>query len=791
MLTSYFKIVVRNFLKNRIFSVINILGLALGISCFTVIVLFVEKEFSYDRFHYQPEQVYRIVKDFINNDASAIPDATTPPALAYTLRKDFPEVEKVTRFFPNWGRRNLLQYGDKKFYEMNLIRVDEHFFEVFDFPLVAGSKKEPFTGIHSILLTETTAKKYFGNENPIGKVMRTNINNSTDFVVSGILKDVPQHSHFTFDVLIPFESGRDPDTDWNWSSFYTYLRLKPETDPTLFKVKVQELFRVHQPTSLDAYHIQPLTDIHLQSKLKWELSENGDLTYVNILLIIAIFVIAIAGINYVNLVTAQSAKRAKEVGVRKINGAVRSLLIRQFLIESILTVLVALGLSVIMTTLFLPLTKPVIGYDLSAYLAGSNAVRIAIPACIVLIGIGAGLYPAFFLSSFQPLKVLRGKFLSSQSGISLRQSLVVFQFIISITLIIGALIITRQLEFIREKKLGFNPENILMLPNVRGGGLTAPGDLVEDLRKIPAVINVARADGLLGFKNFVTGVASKNLNNHISLNFMRVDYDFLPTMEIALMEGRNFSPDFRSDSTGLIINQKAAQQLGLQQPYVGQRLTWDDDDGKTHDVTIVGVVEDFHFTSFHEEIKPFGFILEVGNGSTFMVKVHSQNLAHTIEEIEKAWTRHNPEKPFEYNFQDEQMAKLHTVEVRFQKLFTWFTLLAILIACLGLLGLVTALADSKTKEIGIRKTLGASVTAIVNLLSGEFIRLVLIALLIASPLAWFAADFWLQGFAYRIVIGWEVFVIAGVAAIMIAFVTVSFKSIKAALANPVDSLRNE
>lgn len=790
MLQSYFTIIFRNFAKNRVFSAINILGLAIGITCFTIILLFVEREFSYDKFHHHPENVYRIVKDFVNKDGSEIPDATVPPALTYAIRRELPEVECITRFTSNGGRRNLFEYGDKRFYELNLLRIDSSFFQVFDFRFVRGSKERPFNGIHSMLLTETAARKYFGDENPVGKIIRTNINNQTDFEVTGVLEDVPENSHFTFDVLIPFESVRNPDTNWSRHSFYTYARLKPASNAKAFESKVQEIVKKHLPDNLDRYYIQSLTDIHLTSRLKGELGQNGDGQYVRILLIIGIFVLVIAGINYVNLVTAQSTKRAKEIGVRKVAGAFRGLLMGQFLFESVVMVLVASLLAFILTSLFLPSTRQIFGSDLTAFFSESKSIRTILPCSILAIGILSGIYPALYLSSFQPLKVLRGKFFSSAPGIQLRQGLVVFQFIMSSVLIIGFLVIHRQLEFIRSKNLGFDQQNVLTVANVIG--IANPEAIADDFRKISSVESVARASGgILGFRNSINGVADKNQENHISLNFVRADYDYIPTLKIQLVDGRNFSPQFPSDLSAIIINEAAVMQLGLKQPIIGQTLKWDDEAGVTRDVHIIAVVKDFHFTSFHEEIKPFGFILEVDNGSTFFLRINSGNIQGTLAEIEKVWTKHSPDKPIDYSFQDEYMARLHVSEERFQKLFSSFTFLAIAISCLGLFGLVTALAESKTKEIGIRKVLGSSVPGIVSLLTKEFVRLVIIALVIAAPLAFLITDNWLQGFAYRVQVSWQVFFLAGSVTLSIAFVTVCFQSIKAALANPVNSLRNE
>ena len=790
MLQSYLTIIIRNFVKDRVFSAVNILGLAIGITCFTIILLFVEREFSYDKFHHHPENIYRIVKDFVNKDGTEIPDATVPPALTYAIRRELPEVECITRFTSNGGRRNLFEYGDKRFYELNVLRVDSSFFRVFDFGFVRGSKERPFNGIQSMLLTETAARKYFGDENPVGKIIRTNINNQTDFEVAGVLEDVPENSHFTFDVLIPFTSARNPDTNWSGHFFYTYARLKAASNAEAFESKVQEIVKKHLPNNLDRYYIQSLEDIHLTSRLKGELKQNGDLQYVRILILIGIFVLVIAGINYVNLVTAQSTKRAREIGVRKVTGAFRGLLVGQFLFESVVLILVASLLAVILTSLLLPFTTQIFGSDLAKFFYESKSIRTVLPCSILAIGILSGIYPALYLSSFQPLKVLRGKFFGSAPGIQLRHGLVVFQFIMSSVLIIGFLVIQRQLEFIRNKNLGFDQQNVLTVANVIG--IANPEAIADDFRKISSVESVARASGgILGSGNSINGVADKNQENHISLNFVRADYDYIPTLKIELVDGRNFSPQFPSDLSAIIINEAAVMQLGLKQPIIGQTLKWDDEAGVMRDVHIIGVVKDFHFTSFHEEIKPFGFILEVDNGSTFFLRINSANIQATLAEIEKVWTKHSPDKPIDYSFQDEYMARLHASEERFQKLFSSFTFLAIAISCLGLFGLVTALAESKTKEIGIRKVLGSSVTGIVSLLTKEFVRLIVIALVISAPLAFLITDNWLQGFAYRVQVSWQVFVVAGLATLSMALVTVCFQSIKAALANPANSLRNE
>jgi putative ABC transport system permease protein len=783
----------RYFVKNKFSSLINITGLAIGLTGFTCIMLYVEHELSFDKFHPGYKDTYRIVKDFVNPDGTSVPDATTPPALTKSLRTEFRDVETATRLVPNRGRLYLLQYDDKRFYETELIRVDQQFFDVFDFPFVAGSKQKALSHIHSIILTKSIAEKYFGDEDPLEKIIRMNVNGGTDYKVSGVLKDIPANSHFTFDIIIPFESTRDPDTDWQRSGFYTYARLKPNADPGSFATNISETVKKHVPNSLDHYYVQPLADIHLHSHLKWELSPNGDTIYIRILVLIGTFILIIACINYINLITAKSSERAREVGIRKTIGAVRGQLIRQFLTESFLTVFVALILALFITSLILPLMTPLAGVDLSVLLLTSDVMKWSLPFTF-FIALAAGFYPAIYLSGFQPLKSLRGGLITGHGGAPLRKALVVFQFTMSSGLIAGMLIVSTQLDFMRDKDLGFNEENILLVPNVRGG-IGAPSSVTgawdEKVRQMPGIVNVARADGVLGSNNSVNGIGFAPANSHISLNFIRIDYDFIPTLEIALSEGRNFSRDFVSDSTAIIINEEAVRQLGLQEPVIGQRLAWDDEAGKTHDVTIVGIAKDFHFTNLHSAISPFGFILEVGNGSNFFIRIGSKELATTLANIEQVWSLHNPGKPFEYSFQDQYIANLHLNDERFGKLFSVFTMLAIALACLGLFGFTAFLAESRTKEIGVRKILGASVVSILRLLSREYVVMIVISLVIAFPLTYFLMKIWLQNFAYQTDVNWGVFAAAGIISIVLAVVTISFHAIKVATNNPVNSLRSE
>lgn len=790
MFRNFALLAIRTFVKNRASATINLVGLVLGLTAFTILYLYIENEFSFDKMHHEPENVYRVVHDFVSSDGTRLPDATSPPALAPALRSELPGVQSVTRLFPNRGRTFLIQHDDREFYEMNVLRIDPYFFEVFDFPFISGSWDG--TSKNAILITESMVKKYFGNEDPLNKVLRFNLNNGTDFVVKGVLRDVPQNSHFTFDFIIPFESRIDPDTNWGFNSFYTYVRLKPGVDAQELLAGTTRLFKEHQPNSLDEYHIQRLTDIHLQSHLKWELSSNGDLDYLRILMVITVFILFIAGINYINLTTANAAKRAKEVGVRKVTGAGRSILVRQFVAESVIIAFAALAFSVIIVSLVLPVAGDIIGQDLSQLLIESPTIKFVLPSCALMFGLLSGLYPAIYISSFDPLKVLKGNFYHSKFGQHLRQGLVVFQFLISTVLIIGALTIYRQVTFMKEKELGFNKDHVMLLPNVRAGiGSTLKkGDKFEEIRQLPGVIDIARADGILGYSNALNGVSVPGGNN-LSLNFIRVDYSFLPVMDIALKEGRNFSEEFVSDSTAIILNETAVKQLGLSGNVIGQQIDWDDAAGVTHRVTIVGVVKDFHFRSFREVIQPFGFLLEVGNGSTFFLKLSSRDLASTIDNIRRIWLEYNPDYPFAYTFQDDHVASFTLNDARFGKLFTFFTVLAIVIACLGLYGLVISIGEARNKEIGIRKVLGSSVFGILALLSYDFVKLIVIAFVIACPIAWFAMSYWLSGFAYRLSPGVGVYLVTGIFTMVIVLFTIGFRTLRIANANPTEALRSE
>jgi putative ABC transport system permease protein len=804
MIKNYIKVAFRSLLKNKGFSFINIFGLAIGITCSLLIFLFVQNELSYDKFHHQPENVYRVVKDFINDDGSRIPDATTPAALAPAMQREIPEVASITRMRPNWGRTYLVKYKDKKITEEKIIGVDSSFFDVFSFPFIKGDPKTVFKDVNSIALTETTAKKYFGKEAPIGKTI--NVDAFGDMLVTGIIKDPPANAHFHFDLLVSFRKQPGIITlDNNWQGYndYTYVRTKPGTNAEGFVKKIQTLYNKSVEKKISEFYVQPLTEIHLTSNLKWELEPNGNKQYVSIFTLIGIFIIIIAAINYINLATAKASARAKEIGVRKVIGALRQSLISQFLIESMITCVVASVIAIGLAWLLLPAVNKLTNTTLSFTL--NPLLLLYVILATLILGFIAGIFPALYLSSFKPIAVLKGFKLNESAALNLRKALVVVQFSISIVLIIGALVISQQMNHLMNAKLGFEKEQIVTIGNA---GSLKKADRVafrNEVGRIPGVSKVSSSNGMLPHQFNTSMVSVKGSSTEQQLNFIFVGYDFLDVMDIKLKEGRGFSTNFLADSLNngtpngpleqtigsVILNETAIKELGIPSPALGKQILWGTDKDTSYYLKVVGVTKDFHFTTLRNPIKPFAFMVSPQANGTTIVKLSGKNIQNTISQIEKKWKQFSAERQMEYAFLDDTFSKLYQSETRFQKVFVSLVILGIIIACLGLLGLATFAAQERVKEIGIRKVLGASVSGIVALLSRDFLKLVLIAFVIAFPVGWYAVTEWLQDFAYRVDVKWWVFFVAAIIAVLIAFLTISFQTIKAALSNPVKNLRSE
>ena len=802
MFRSYLKTAFRNLWKNKGLSFINIFGLATGMACSLLIFLFVKDELSYDRFHSGADRIYRVVKDFVNEDGSRLPDATSPPAVGPAIQKEIPGIAHVTRVFPNWGDKSLVTYGDKHLYTEKLYRVDSSFFEVFDFPFVEGNPKTAFREVNSIILTQSAVKKYFGTEPPLGKVLH--VDRLGDMMVVGVLKDLPDNSHFHFDMLVPIRKfSGNIDGNWNWYNFYTYIKLQPNVDIAGLNKKIQALYEKNNPGEKNTFYTQPLVNIHLDSNLKWELESNSERLYVFAFAIVGLLIILIAAINYINLVTARSSLRAKEIGIQKVSGAHSGSLVRQFLLESVIVCMLAAGVALVIATLLTPVVNSVTAKHLQLFGQDNYAIGYLLLGAL-FIGLVAGLFPAFYLSSLKPIIVLKGIKTKEHSIFTMRKALVVVQFSISIALIAGSLIIYQQINYIRSAGLGLNKDQVLVISDYNNLGKQQGTSLQNEIRQLPGIKGVATADGVVGGQNWTTSLTYKGSKNAQLVNFLSVGYDFLKILDIKIKEGRGFSSDFPADTLdrvsnhlleqdigGIVLNEKAVKDLGIPSPVIGQRIRWGNDGDTIYYMKLIGVTEDFHFASFKNEIKPFAFVSNPRRTGNLTVKLSAQNLSATLAKIENIWKGFAPDRPLQYYFLDETFAKLYKAEGDFQKVFIVLVALSIVIACLGLFGLSAFTAEQRTKEIGIRKVLGASVAGITTMLSKDFLKLVTISIIIAIPLAWWAMSAWLQDYAYRIEINGWIFLAAGILSLLIALFTISFQAIKAAIANPVKSLRTE
>jgi putative ABC transport system permease protein len=802
MLRNYLKIALRSLRKHRVVSFINIIGLAVGITCGLLIFLFVREETSYDRFNLHADRTYRIVKDFVNDDGSRLPDATTPPALAPSMLHEIPEVEQATRVYPGWGTKFLIRYGEKSFTEERLFRVDSNFFDFFTIPFVEGNGSNAFKELNSIVITQSTANKYFGTQDPLNKVLRTDMG---DLKVTAVVKDVPDAAHFHFDFLISTAKfAGNIDNQWGWYNFYTYVRLKPHTNIDAIVPKVQALYKKNNDKGKNIFYAQALTDIHLRSDLKWEIEPNGNALYIYLFSIIGLFVIAIACVNYINLSTAKASLRAREIGVRKVTGALRGALIRQFLTESVVTVLLSFVLALALARLLLPAINLLIQKNLSLDVLTDPALLAVTLAAILIIGMLAGIYPALYLSGIKPVHVFKGQTYTGRPAFDLRKALVIFQFTISVALIAGTVVMVQQIHYALNARLGLNKDQVIVIDDAGSISRADREAMLGELMKINGVGKVASANGVVGGLNWTTSMNAKGSQNSQLINILGISYDYLDVLGIRIKEGRNFSAAFPTDtlspglagqtsrlSGSIILNETAIRDLGIHEPAVGQLVQRGQDHDTVYYLKIVGVTEDFHFASFKSAIKPFAFLINIDWQDNFTVKVAPAGLDHTIAQIGGVWKRYSPDRPFHYSFLDETFSKHYQSDQRFNQVVLYLTILAIGIGCMGLFGLTAFMVERRTKEIGVRKVVGATATSIVVLLSRDFIRLVLLAVLIATPIAWFALNKWLGNFAYRISIQWWVFALAGGAALFIALLTISFQAIGAALANPIKSLRSE
>ncbi|MBS1730287.1 MAG: ABC transporter permease [Bacteroidetes bacterium] len=810
MFKNYLKTAFRNLIKNKGFSAINILGLATGLASCLLIILYVTNELSYDHYNTHYKQIYRVDADLKFGGHNFIL-ASTPDPLGAAMKKDLPQVKQYVRLRDHGGI--LVKNGTQNIQEDHVILADSTLFDVFTLPMIAGDPHTALTQPHSVVLTESTADKYFPKTSPngvLGKMLT--INDTSLYKITGIIKDVPKASHFHYDFFIsmygqlaPYETGQ-----WTSNNFNTYILLNENADPQKLNAELddyvmkyvspffktlninQEEFK-KQGNYLH-YTLMPLGKIHLYSQKSAELEANSDIQYVAIFSFIALFILLIACVNFMNLSTARSTGRAREVGVRKVLGSLRKNLIFQFLSESLLISFISMILALIMAILFLPAFNHLSGQAFTVHDLLTPWLLPAFLLLVIFVGILAGIYPAFYLSSFKPVAVLKGKLASGFKSGWLRSSLVVFQFAISIFLIIGTIVIYTQLNYIRNKDIGYNRSQVLIIKNT--GALGKDARIFRDEALKLNNVEDATMTGYLPTSNWRSDSPlfpepTLDVKNAISTQMWEVDENYIPTLGMKLMQGRNFSKDFATDSLSIIINEAFAKMLGgsniLDKPLY---LMKDFPSSNYTKYKIIGVVKNFNYNSLHDQVTPLALFFSQQYGS-IAIRMNTTHTDQVIQSLEKLYKSIAPSQPFAYSFMDADYNNTYLSEQKLGGLSITFSILAIFIASLGLFGLITYAAEQRTKEIGVRKVLGASVTNITVMLSQDLLKLVLIASLISFPIAWWVMNFWLQGFAYRVDISWWIFLVAGCAAFLIALSTICFKAIRAALANPVHSLRSE
>jgi len=791
MIKNYLTVAIRNIARNKTFSAINILGLAIGMACCILILLYVQDELSYDRHHEHADRIYRLAEEaHIAGQTRRI--AITSFPMGPALVQDYPTVVDAVRFYKN-DEKTPVANQQNQFYERGVLFTETSIFQVFDFPLIQGDPRTALQEPHSIVLTEEMARKYFGDQDPMGQTLSVD---SKTFKITGILENHTHNTHLQFNFLV--SSMRH--SDWIDHSYYTYLLLQDAHAADELETELPNFIERYMGEQLKASGIQfkpflqPLTDIHLHSHLEFEISPNGDIRYVYLFLVIALFVLVLACINFMNLSTARSATRSKEVGMRKVVGANRSQLIRQFMGESILLALLALLFAVVLVELSLPAFNAFTQRELVLDYAGNWHVVLALLSVALFAGLLSGIYPALFLSAFQPVEVLKSVMNRGLKTSYSRKTLVVFQFVISIILIIGTVVVYHQSDYIKNKKLGFNKEQVIVIPIDR--------QLVKRYKSAvsaqAAVLNVSASSTVPG-REIAAHLFRPSLDpvhkDALLINVMYVDHEFIPTYGIEVLEGRAFSEDIGSDRNGaFILNEAALRKLGWTS-YTNRKLERVYPEGNILNVEIqgdvVGVVKDFHYQSLHHEIEPLVLMMGGSWIEYLSIRIRSDDIAATLNFLKTQWLEVVSNRPFDYFFLDDDYDKLYRTEEQIGTLFGLFSILAIFVASLGLFGLASFTAQLRIKEIGIRKVLGASVSNLVLMLSKEFVLLVGIANLIAWPIAYYAMNRWLQDFAYRIDLEIWAFVLSGVLALLIALTTVSYQAWKVARTNPVDALRYE
>ena len=799
MIKNYFKIAWRNLWRNKTFTALNLSALTISLAACLIIFFWIRYELSYDRSGANADRVYRVALKLELEKQPVKEFAVTAAPLMPALLKDFPEIENGVRIT---GGNPLIGYNQQNFFTNRFFYADSTFFDVFGYPLIKGDRNTVLSDINSAVITESIAKKLFGNKEPIGQVIT--MNDTTPLKISGVAKDLPLNNHFYFDIITPMkllerQTGPNGFSNWWNDSWYTYILLKDPQDAAALDTKIAGIidkYNAKQNKELGLkgiQYLQPLTSIHLHSNLRGELNPNGNIQSLRILGFIAFFLLLVACINYVNLTTATSFKRAKEIGIKKVSGATVLQLMIQLLTEAIVISFISIALAIVLALSFLPLFNKLADTQVSLAAQVSFQFAAGLVLFSVLLGVAAGFFPSFYLSRIKPLITVRKTFFKPGATFSLRKALVVFQFSITVTLIIATIIAFQQLKYMQTRDLGFSKDQVLSIPLRNQSEGAAKELLKNNFLTVPGISGTTSSSNVPGgrLSNIVVlpeGVARDRTQTMATLI---VDYDFINVYKLNMAAGRGFSKEYGNDSSSFILNEAAVNELGwgVPQNAIGKNFTWNG----TKEGKIIGVAKDFHFNSLQQKVQPM--VMHILPNwfwyDNISVRIPTENAKATIQSLEAAWNKTLPGHPFDYSFVDEDYNKQYKTEQRLSSLSATFSILIIFISCLGLLGLTIVAVSQRTKEIGVRKVLGASVSGIAALLSKDFVKLVLIAIVIASPIAWWLMNNWLKDFAYRINIQWWVFLVAGLSALLIALITVSFQSIRAAIVNPVRSLRTE
>lgn len=802
MIRNYLKQTWRSLIRNKIYSVLNIAGLSIGLTCFALIALWVNDELSYDKFNSNYDRIVRLT-GMEKRETGIIESAVSSAPMAKALKDDYAEIENTVRFDMH---EELVMQNGQQILQPGILLTDPSIFDIFSYRLTKGDVHSALNEPYSIILTQSSAKKYFGEDDPMDKALIIYMNDSTgrgaSYTVTGVMPDPPKNAHFTFTMLASFKTVEVANPDvmtidgWGDASFYTYLLLKKGVDHKALSNKISQFYRKYIGDRFDIwrhiyfYKLQLLSDIHLRSNLQYEIAATGNAKQVYIFSTIAIFILLLAGINYTNLATARSVNRAKEVGIKKVIGAGKRQLLLQYLFESVFTAILALILSLVLAVLLQPLFYKLTGKDLSLF--SFPMLLLFLISTTVFLGFVSGIYPAIILSGFKPIGILKGAFKSSGRGIVLRKTLVVSQFVITIILVTGIIIINSQMSYIKHKDLGYDKDGLIFL-RVHGNTDVINGynAFKNEILSNPLVSDAAVSNTLLGSLGS-GGSETVDINGNplqVNTSRLRVDADYLKVHGIKLIAGENFGIHAGTDSIRpVILNENAVKKFGWKdaETAIGKSFIMGDQPGK-----VIGIVKDFHFSTLQHLISPLVIFPSQDRFSRITLKADVSKLPQTTAWLEKTWRKNFPSALLDYSFSENVFEEQYREEEKFSKIFLYFSILSLLIACLGLYGLISYATTQKTKEIGIRKVLGATANGIATMLSGVFLKLVLFACIIAMPVAWYIMNRWLEDFAYRTHISWWMFAIAGSLVLLVALITVSFEAIKAAIANPVKSLRTE